>query len=457
MRIRNTVLILLLSVLLTALAAIELPIQTGIPASVSVTGDVARPGVYTLTTTNRVSEVLARAEIESAVLPASQQLVPGAMQQNITGYRLPAIANTTKAVVFSNRNITLLRQGQKQTLDLLRFMRLGELDQNPYLKDGDVIIVNPVQSVVSLQGSVRRPGDYEHRQGDTLKDLLELALGVMEEADLRHIKLYRYKENFIDYELTELNAAGYPQTVNATLNMILQPGDRILVPANSEFRKAYKVQVTGKMRMPGMYYADGTTTLYDLLVMSGGPTSEADLGSAFIYNKLVSENYDPDFERLLKYSYGQMTWLEYSYLRTKTRQLKGKYSIDIERCWMSQGKEANLVLREGDELYVPEVLNGVWVAGQVRHPGLVTWQKGTTWKKYLELAGGYANNRKSQGTRIIRTRSGNWVKPTNKIEINPGDVIFVPDKEERYTWDYIKEAILIASQVLTVLIAIRTF
>ncbi|MFO7660895.1 MAG: hypothetical protein R6V77_08275, partial [Candidatus Cloacimonadaceae bacterium] len=146
-----------------------------------------------------------------------------------------------------------------------------------------------------------------------------------------------------------------------------------------------------------------------------------------------------------------------SYLRTKTRQLKGKYSIDIEKCWNSQGKEANLVLREGDELYVPEVLNGVWVAGQVRNPGLVTWQQDMKWKDYLQLAGGYANNRKSQGTRIIRTRSGNWIKPTNKVQINPGDVIFVPDKEERYTWDYVKEAILIASQLLTVLIAIRTF
>ncbi|MFO7659630.1 MAG: SLBB domain-containing protein, partial [Candidatus Cloacimonadaceae bacterium] len=226
MRIKHLSLILLLSVFITVLTAVELPVQTVIPVSVSVTGDVSRPGVYTLTTMNRVSEALARADYTPAALPASDQLMPGTIPQGITGFRLPATTDTTKAVVLGNRNITLLRQGQQQSLDLLRFMRLGELSQNPYLKDGDVIIVNPVQSVISLQGSVRKAGDYEFKQGDTLKDLLDLALGVTEEADLRHVKLYRYKENFIDYELLEINAAGYPQTVNAALDMLLAPGDR---------------------------------------------------------------------------------------------------------------------------------------------------------------------------------------------------------------------------------------
>jgi protein involved in polysaccharide export with SLBB domain len=209
--------------------------------------------------------------------------------------------------------------------------------------------------------------------------------------------------------------------------------------------------------MPGLYYVNDNTTLYDLMVMCGGPTKEADLNNSFVYNRLVSENYDPDFDRLSRYSYNQMTWLEYSYLRTKTRQLKGKYSINLKKCWDSQGKDANLVLRDGDELFVPELINGVWVAGQVRYPGLVTWDKNLKWKDYLESAGGYANNRKSQGTRIIRVHSGNWIKPTDKVQINPGDIIFVPDKEERYLWDDIKDVVLFTSQILTILIALRTF
>jgi protein involved in polysaccharide export with SLBB domain len=315
----------------------------------------------------------------------------------------------------------------------------------------------PPAATVTLQGSVRRPGDYEFKEGDTLRDILDLALGALEDADLKKIMLFRYRDNFIDFDRLELDVYDYPGRAGDFLSKELRPGDRILVPSNSEFRKAYKVQVTGKVKMPGLYYVDDHTTLYDLLVMCGGPTKEADLNNSFVYNRLVSENYDPDFDRLSRYSYNQMTWLEYSYLRTKTRQLKGKYSINLEKCWESQGKDANLVLRDGDELFVPELINGVWVAGQVRYPGLVTWDKNLKWKDYLESAGGYANNRKTQGTRIIRVHSGNWIKPTDKVQINPGDIIFVPDKEERYLWDDIKDVVLFTSQILTILIALRSF
>jgi protein involved in polysaccharide export with SLBB domain len=131
--------------------------------------------------------------------------------------------------------------------------------------------------------------------------------------------------------------------------------------------------------------------------------------------------------------------------------------MDISKCWTSEGRDANLVLRNGDELYVPEILNGVWVAGQVRNPGLVTWDKDMKWKDYIVSSGGFANNRKAQGIRIIRVNSGNWIKPTDKITINPGDIIFVPDKEERYTWDYVKDALLVASQLLTIFVVIKSF
>lgn len=448
---------ILLLALVSTCFAVETTTQNLIPVSVSVTGDVARPGIYTLTTMSRVSEVLAIAERQLPDLAAQGMLQGDNSAVSVPKFRVPASSDTTKLMIYRYRSVILIREGKRQVLDLLRFQRLGDISQNPYLRDGDVIQINPPTATISLQGSVRRPGDYEFKEGDTLRDILDLALGALEDADLKKIMLFRYRDNFIDFDRLELDVYDYPGRAGDFLSKELRSGDRILVPSNSEFRKAYKVQVTGKVKMPGLYYVDDHTTLYDLLVMCGGPTKEADLNNSFVYNRLVSENYDPDFDRLSRYSYNQMTWLEYSYLRTKTRQLKGKYSINLEKCWESQGKDANLVLRDGDELFVPELINGVWVAGQVRYPGLVTWDKNLKWKDYLESAGGYANNRKTQGTRIIRVHSGNWIKPTDKVQINPGDIIFVPDKEERYLWDDIKDVVLFTSQILTILIALRSF
>ncbi len=449
-------LFVLLSTSVCLLQALEIPDQDFIPVSVSVTGDVNRPGIYTLTTTNRVSEALSMANPKLSTFTTDQDIIRQS-GLNLSKFRLPASADSTVTTSYGMRTIILNRQGVKHTLDLLKYYRLGDVSQNPYLKDGDVIIVNPPQSVITIQGGVHRPGDYEYREGDTLKELLDIALGTTENADLKHVSLYRYRDDFVKFDKSELNISNYPQQSNDALEMVLKPGDRILVPYNSEYRKAYQVQVTGKVKMPGMYYVNDKTTLYELLTMCGGPTIEADLSSSFVYNRLISENYDPDFERLSRLSYTQMTWLEYSYLRTKTRQLKGKYAIDVHKSWITQGKDTNFILHDGDVLIVPELINGVWVAGQVKNPGLVTWNEDMKWKDYLTAAGGYASNSKSQGTRVIRAKSGNWVKPSDKIQINTGDIIFVPDKEERYTWDTIKEGILVTSQVLTILLALWTF
>lgn len=458
MRIKHAVLLLALLVLsLGILNAQELPVSNLTPISVSVTGDIARPGIYTLTTLNRLSDAIKMADNNlvstSSLLLQYQAVKP--VGANAAG--LAVLPDSLQASTFNKRNVVLTRGSKKQNYDLLKFFRLGDMEQNPYLRDGDVVFVSPARQTVTLQGSVTRAGDYEYRSGESIKQLLELALGVMENAALSHAVLYNYKPGFTEFEKQTLDLSAYPDGSSTDLDKLLQPGDRLVIPADAEYRKAYKVTVNGKVRLPGMYYVDDKTTLYDLLVMCGGPTSEADLRTAFVYSKTVSGLNDPDFQRLAKYSYSQMTWLEYSYLRTTTRQLKGKYSVRVDKCWDSQGKETNLILRDGDELYVPEQLNGVWVAGQVRNPGLITWQKDLKWKDYIASAGGYANNRKTQGIRIIRVNSGNWVKPSDKISINAGDIIFIPDKEERYTWDYVKEGLLLASQLLTIIIAIRTF
>jgi protein involved in polysaccharide export with SLBB domain len=461
MRIKHLLLsVLWLAAVVLQISAVDITssnLQNIVPVSVSVTGDVAKPGIYTLTAMNRVSEALELANLD---LAGMKQQIPQSLQKDLpslSNAKTPATQDTVKAEVFGSRKVVLERQGQKQVLDLLKFYRTGDISQNPFLRDGDVIFVTPVRMVVTVDGSVKKPGDYEYRDTDTLKDLLDLALGMTEDADPAHIMLFRYKGDFSQFDKLEIDASSYPEVGSSSLSMPINSGDRILVPSNSEYRKAYKVRVNGKVKMPGMYYVNDKTTVYDLLVMAGGPSKEADLLNSFVYNKPASENYDPDFERLSKLAMPQMTWLEYSYMRTKTRQLKGKYSLDFEQCWTSQGTKANLILRDGDEIYIPEQLNGIWVAGQVRNPGLITWNKDLKWKDYLAAAGGYANNHKVQGTRIIRVHSGNWIKPTDNVQLNPGDVIFVPDKEERYLWDDIKTVILLTSQLLTILIAVRTF
>jgi protein involved in polysaccharide export with SLBB domain len=128
-----------------ALSAIEIPLApVAVPISVSLSGYVKHPGVYQLSPTNRLSDLLAmemaldKQDIPATVIqeadkPSPQQLLapvqPSEEQSTaLDFYKLQAL-----------RSIKLIRGGLSTTYDLLRFYRLGELEQNPYLQDNGVV------------------------------------------------------------------------------------------------------------------------------------------------------------------------------------------------------------------------------------------------------------------------------------------------------------------------------
>jgi protein involved in polysaccharide export with SLBB domain len=331
----------------------------------------------------------------------------------------------------------------------LRYLRLGDLDQNPVLRDGDVITVFPLDNTVSILGSVYMPGEYEYVEDDRLSDLLALAQGFTLEADRTNLNLYRYKDGLTDFDLIPLDLAATPAT-----QVNLQPKDRVIVIQNTEQRRAWKFTVEGRVKAPGEYLIGESTTLYDILKECGGPSAIGDLRNALYVNGIRNAKADPEFERLKELSITQMTPMEYNYLRSRMRQTTGKYSVDIQAVWDSEGREGNVAVRDGDYLYVPENLDMVAVTGQVRYPGLVPWVEGKDWKYYIEAAGGYTNNRRLGGVRVIRSASGNWVKPTKKLPINPGDMVFVAEQTDRDVWTDVKDVVGLAAQIITIIIGI---
>jgi hypothetical protein len=62
---------------------------------------------------------------------------------SVPKFRIPASSDTTRLMIYRYRSVILIREGKRQVLDLLRFQRLGDISQNPYLRDGDVIQVAP--------------------------------------------------------------------------------------------------------------------------------------------------------------------------------------------------------------------------------------------------------------------------------------------------------------------------
>ncbi|MEN6444519.1 MAG: SLBB domain-containing protein [Candidatus Cloacimonas sp.] len=448
-------LLLILSLTFCLLFAIEpAPEQQQIYISVSLTGYVENPGVYQLTPLNRLSDLLAlnrnavieAMKIEQPVLeetpkPAEQLSPPNPEKEKSKDY----------AQNQGLRSIKITRNGKTETYDLLKFYRLGDLSNNPFLKDGDLVFVPAIQNFISIEGGINLPGELEFVEGDKLGTIVELSLGFTFDADIAKIQLYRYKENRIDYDVLNYDLKNNP----SLLNFPLKADDRLIISCDSEIRTRQRIKIFGQVKNPGEYVIDANTTLYEVLQQAGGLTKRGDVKTMVYYNENVNADPDPYFEMLLNRSMGDMTPLEYSYLRTNLLQLKGKYSIDPVKMMNSEGKEANPVLYNGDIIYIPEKIDMVWVSGQVKNPGMIPWMEGKDWKYYIQAAGGYTNNRSSGKDRIIRGTSGNWVKPNKELYIKPGDTVFVPAQSDRSTWTDVKDIVTLTSSVVTIILGIR--
>lgn len=439
--------------LLFPLWALEIPQSTGNVQiiSVGVSGYVDNPGFYKLTVLDRLSDAIEAAKAE--VIPPTYTKVE--KEKLVLQEKNMDLPDSTLTKTQAFRSVTLIRGNTKQVYDLKSFLRTGDISQNPALRDGDVVVLNPILETVSISGSVYYPEDYEYLPGDKLKDILGLAKGFRPEADTKRIKLYRYQENMIDFQVIDLDLSTHLQNPSI-LDFPLMPYDRIMVPLNSQYRRNWTVQISGHVSSPGEYQINESTTLYDVLLQSGGPTPKADLENSVIINRAVYQREDLEFERLKELNMSTMTPLEYNYMRSKLRQLKGKYSLSAKVAWESEGKENNPTLRDGDHIYIPEQIDMVWVSGQVRNPGLVPYVEGKNWKYYVQAAGGYTNNRRFGGVRIIRSSSGNWVKPSKNLVIRSGDIVFIPEATDRDIWLDIKDVALLTSQVITIIIGFRT-
>ena len=102
--------------------------------------------------------------------------------------------------------------------------------------------------------------------------------------------------------------------------------------------------------------------------------------------------------------------------------------IELDKALTDPGSDYDVVLREGDRLFVAEYVGTVKIAGEVMRPNTVLYSKNKRYKHYIDQAGGYAVRAKKSRTYIVYM-NGMISRKKNKIE--PGCEIIVPRKRAR--------------------------
>ncbi|MFQ5797952.1 MAG: SLBB domain-containing protein [Bacteroidota bacterium] len=389
---------------------------------VYVTGLVDNQGPYAVTATTRVDEAILLANLPRQETDAKQ----GVMKS------MPKNA--------SQRNIVVRRKdGSSVKADLAMYYGTGNEAYNPTLLDGDMVFVprkHTQENFIRVFGAVTLPDAYEFVKGDNLLDAIAVARGLSPLADSSNVELVRVdetatKSSTTRFDLRKVLAGRHP-------SVPLERGDRIVVYQHVVLNKDFTVGVWGEVRYPGRYpITKNTTKLSDVIRMAGEFTEHAFLQGGIVIRQ--EGNYDfsgvsPDFEKLMYSRSEQAEPWDRNYFLLDAQVKKRLVNVDFVRLFNDHDQSQNVVLYNGDYIYLPSIKNMVYVYGQVVNPGYVPWVEEMDFRYYIRKAGGFSNNANAGDTWVIKGRTLEWMKPGDtKVEV--GDNLYVPSKQKRnFPW-----------------------
>ena len=420
--------------------------------TVYATGAVLREGSLIVHPTTRVSDLIEKA---GGYL---DELRGATIEEEVGGKRVTRVRRVQNQPA-SRRAIELRHgDGTVERVDLDMFFATGQIERNPYVRMGDVVHVHFRQNEVYLYGGVNEEGEQEFLAGDTVGDLITLAGGLHGAAPLAEAQLWRFLPDGVTNEVVDLAAVGGGElSLEAIGDFPLQPDDMLFLRTRSDWQQSPAVQVYGEVGFRGRYrILQGETRLRDIIEEAGGLTEGASLPHATLIRVKLRGLADPELARLRSLQavsgLADMTPEDRAYLKTKGRERRGRIAVDFQRLFAEGDESQNILLEGGDVIFIPEERRTISVSGQVKTPGLIDFVEGGTVAYYLNKAGGYGWRANRGGARLIRARTSMREELDKKQVVEPGDEIWVPEKEYRDWWAITRSTVRTLAEGLAIIV-----
>jgi len=320
--------------------------------------------------------------------------------------------------VFNLRNIRIHRNDSTTiNADLVSYLRTGNLKDNPYLRDGDIINIDqksPSTPRISISGAVNAPIEMAYNKTDNIQKLLKIAGSYQTNADTTRFYVYRSTSNekiVVDQSVVK--------------NYSLHPNDRVVVPYfNQGEQKSASAWISGQVNAPGNFpINEGVTTIGDILDDAGGLNDEALPTAAYLVRNATDDrNVKPPVSfSPTELSRSSDLFLQgFDYLKLEEALGANRVPIDLSDKQSFQ----NFKLSDGDHLYIPKNYHTVILFGQVNNPGYYKYDQNLSYQDYIQKAEGLTIAANHDRIYIIKAGSKAWVQP-NETKINSGDIIFV--------------------------------
>ena len=417
---------------------------------IEISGAVNRPGVYALEKGLTVSALIKKADglKEDAFLNM-------ALINRKRADKVPEIINFRLGDVLSGKAPDiLLHRDDKVEINSV-------LDQRNKQK-------------VTISGEVKTPGVYNLVENMTVVDLIMKAKGFTEAASTDSIELIRVVKNEKELISTSQKSITMKFKIDKDLNItdstglfVLESGDQVVVRRIHGFESIRMVNISGEVIRPGNYnIMSKTERISELINRVGGFTNYAYLKGAFLIRnpklddpqkkmnrflvnaaktQIVNSSANKIDETLLEKlgaksenGLADMDSIKEEIagggIAKEIEELEGLVGINLEEIMTNPGGKYDLILEEGDVLYIPRQLQTVRVMGEVFFPTYVRYDDNKSIRNYLSNAGGVTSNGLKKQIFVLypngssaSTRSFLWMKFYPKV--TPGSQVLVPRKE----------------------------
>ena len=296
-----------------------------------------------------------------------------------------------------------------------------------------------LKSARDVFGAVDRPGAYPIAGTATLAELLSVAGGTVDGADLSEIKIINYKsENGrllagTDFKVNILNED--PMSVS------LAGKYTVMVPFLINDASSGTISLSGEVLQPGDYIFSRSETLQEVIEKAGGLSKTAyPLGVVLSReavrekqreaNKLLASDVEASILQLSQSDVAgakdQVKAILGFAERLRNQEVVGRLTVNV----LVSDPSAPIFLEDGDEVFVPKRPSYVSVIGSVQKETMASYSAKKSFPDYIAAAGGL-NSGADKRSIYVLLPNGESVRASQDVVIPPGAVVVVPPKTDK--------------------------
>lgn len=389
-------------------------------------------------------------------------------------------------------------QSQSKSNRIIEELTISPQSMATVLRDGDLVIVVPLSpqftNAVTLKGQVALPLRFAWRSGLRISDMLPTPAAlispdywIQRNSETKMVSFLTdsaktqgspaFPEINWEYAVIERIV---PESLRMTLipfelgkailerdpkhDLLLQPGDVITVFSRKDFRGPLEnttrfVKIEGEVRRPGLYPVGLGVSLPQIIEQAGGVTDLSYLFGTQLFRESLKqqqqkrideaiEGLERDITRnIVDRSRNSLVAEEPNAVSKEADAVKsflsvlrqkkpdGRMLLELNVSTVKTSQLPAIRLENNDVIFIPTIPETVEVVGAVSAQRSFLWKDGRTAEDYIQMASGRKKSASSSPPMLIRA-DGSMLSLSfvNRVNVVPGDTIWVEEKAEQVGW-----------------------